>query len=157
MILQYPHEILLKKSNDLTKEHVQIFLPHFKSLVEKYKNIALGLAAPQTGLNYNLIWTRNGGFMINPKLILKEDSEQIGSIESCLSIESKPRKFFAVQRYKKISVVFKDENFKTVRKSFSGEDAIVIQHEIDHLHGKTLYETGKEIDVVRPEEENEKN
>lgn len=146
MILQYPHEKLLQESIDCEKEHLGIFLPHFRTLIEKYKGVALGLAAPQTGLNYNIIWTRNGGIMVNPVIVDK--SELKGSLESCLSISTIPKKLFAVERYNKIRVVYRDENFKLKRKSFSGQDAIVIQHEIDHLFGKTLYQTGKEIETV---------
>ncbi len=149
MILQYPHEKLLKQSVPMEKEHCDIFIPHFKTLIEKYRDRALGLAAPQTGLNYCMIWTRKGGIMINPVIIGKED--KVGSMESCLSIEFNPPKLFAVERYKKIKVMYRDENFKLRIKAFSGIDAFVIQHECDHLDGKTLYQTGKEVDIVNKE------
>jgi peptide deformylase len=145
MILQWPNEILLKESIECEKEHVDAFLPHFKKLIDKYRENALGLAAPQTGLNYNIIWTRNGGIMINPVIVLKENKS--GSIESCLSIQHTPPKLFAVERYLKVKVVYRDEKFKLQRKTFTGKDAIVIQHEVDHLYGKTLHETGKEVDT----------
>lgn len=151
MILQYPDKRLLEKSKDfISKEHAQVFLPHFKTLVEKYRDNALGLAAPQTGLNMNLIWSRKGGIMINPIII--EKSEEKGSIESCLSINTNPPKLFAVKRFNKIKVMFRDENFKVKRKTFTGLDAFVIQHECDHLDGKTLYESGKEINIVNEEQ-----
>lgn len=139
MILQYPHEKLSTICHEIpSKEIAEAFLPHFKKLVSKVENVAIGLAAPQTGLSYCLIWIKDFGYLINPKIVSISE-EMIPSYESCLSI---PNETFTVQRHKKITIVYKDERFKLKRKVFRDRWAIIAQHEIDHLHGKTLKETG---------------
>lgn len=142
MILQYPHEKLKTPTTDFPdKETVTMLLPHFKELVKQVEDKALGLAAPQTGLSYSMIWIRDFGYMINPKIVSTSE-EVIPSYESCLSI---PHKTFSVERKKKITVLYKDENFKLKKKVFRDRWAIIAQHEIDHLSGLTLQETGIEV------------
>lgn len=142
MILQWPHDILKKKTTDIPdKETANKFLPYFKELIERYKDKALGLAAPQTGLSYSLLWIKDFGIMINPVIVDKSE-EIVHSYESCLSI---PDKTFTVERHKKIVVLYRDEKFVKKRKVFRDRWAIIAHHEIDHLHGLTLYETGTEV------------
>ena len=142
MILQYPHEKLKTPTTDFpSKEIVKMLLPHFKVLVKQVEDKALGLAAPQTGLSYSLVWIKDFGYMINPKIISSSE-DVIHSYESCLSI---PYKTFTVERKKKITVLYKDENFKLKKKVFRDRWAIIVQHEIDHCHGLTLQETGIEV------------
>lgn len=140
MILQYPNDILKMECKSLEADALKMFLPHFKNLVEAYQNKALGLAAPQTGLAYKLMWIKNFGYMANPKIVSREG--EISSIESCLSVADKT---FSVKRSAKITVVYRDEKFKVARHSFSGEQAIIVQHELDHLEGKCLPDTGIDI------------
>ena len=142
MIIQYPNEILTKVCTIIPdKETANKFLPHFKELINKYKDVALGLAAPQTGLSYSLLWIRDFGIMINP-VVVSSSEIKVASYESCLSI---PNKTFTVNRSKKITVIYRDEKFVKKKKVFRDRWAIIAQHEIDHLSGLTLYETGTEV------------
>lgn len=148
MILKYPHEILASKAQEiLNKDMLDMLLPAFKQSVEKHKQNALGLAAPQIGLSYKMIWIRDFGYLINPKII-ETSPEKIGSMESCLSI---PEKFYTVERYKWIRVLYWDEKFKKQRQLFTTL-SIVAQHELNHLDGLCLSDYAKEINVV-PEAE----
>lgn len=140
MILQYPNDILSKESQNCDKIALETFLPHFKTLVEKYKDLALGLAAPQTGLNYNIVWIKDFGYLINPKIV--SSKTEIEALESCLSVKDKT---FNVKRFKEISIVYRDEKFKICRKTFKDQLAIVVQHEIDHLRGFCIPDVGKDV------------
>jgi len=142
MILQWPNKILNEIAVSIPdKETAKKFLPHFKELIKRYQEKAVGLAAPQTGLSYSLIWIRDFGIMINP-VIVSSSEEKIASYESCLSIAGLA---FTVNRSKKITVIYRDEQFKKKKKIFRDRWAIIAQHEIDHLYGKTLKETGTEV------------
>ena len=112
------------------------------------KNIndnSIGLACNQLGLPGRIIivkiknrWER----FINPFLCYKS-KEKIITEESCLSI---PKKSIKVERSSTIKI-FDDKSTQTNWKDdvmeFTGMDAIVIQHEIDHLNGIII--TDKEL------------
>ena len=112
------------------------------------KNIndnSIGLACNQLGLSGRIIivkiknkWER----FINPFLCYKS-KEKIITEESCLSI---PKKSIKVERSSTIKI-FDDKSTQTNWKDdvmeFTGMDAIVIQHEIDHLNGIII--TDKEL------------
>lgn len=120
--------------------------------IEKHPN-AVGLSAPQIGIfkRVFLIKTETGIIRFwNPELVVPsirtenctKDIPKIYSEEGCLSI---PGKTFFLYRYPIIEVVQPDSNEGLISGRFSGLNAIVIQHENDHLDGKTLWDTGVEI------------
>lgn len=142
MILKYPNPILKKECTSIPdKETLDIFKDHFKTLVAKYESKALGLAAPQTGLTYALAWVKGLGVIVNPEIVDKS-VETIHSYESCLSIDGL---VFTVERPKRITVRYRDENFVEKIEAFHDNMAIILHHEIDHLNGLTLKETGTEV------------
>ena len=108
------------------------------------KNIndnSIGLACNQLGLPGRIIivkmknkWVR----FINP-LISDESREKIITEESCLSV---PNKTIKVERSKEITIYFEKGNHGW-ESHYKGMDAIVIQHEIDHLNGIII--TDKEL------------
>jgi len=104
------------------------------------KNIndnSIGLACNQLGLPGRIIivkmknkWVR----FINP-LISDESREKITTEESCLSV---PGKTIKVERSKEITIYFEKGNHDGNHgweSHYKSMDAIVIQHEIDHLNG----------------------
>lgn len=147
MILQYPNDVLKTKTKDVEEIALKTFLPHFKKLVEEVKDKALGLAAPQTGLSYSLVWIKNFGYMANPKIV-NSSTEKTGSVESCLSVNGK---MFLVERFKEITVLYRNQQFKLCRKKFTDKLALVVQHECDHLSGICLPDIGKEIKSIEEE------
>ena len=68
--------------------------------------------------------------MFNPEIIKKQDSFE--TKEACLSLQGYPKK---TKRYKSIKVRWQNENFEWRIKTFSGFEAQIIQHEIDHCDG----------------------
>ena len=108
------------------------------------KNInknSIGLACNQLGLPGRIIIIKIKNkwvYFINPDITYKSD-ETIITEEGCLSV---PNKTIKVKRSKEINISFiKDGRAKP--SHYKNMDAIVIQHEIDHLNGILI--TDKEL------------
>ncbi|PHM51783.1 MULTISPECIES: peptide deformylase [Xenorhabdus] len=105
----------------------------------------IGLAAPQIGRTeavaiIDISTTRdNPLILINPELV-ETDGEYIGE-EGCLSV---PGFYANVKRFKKIKVKALNREGEEFFVEDDGYLAIVMQHEIDHLHGKIF------IDYLSP-------
>lgn len=100
-----------------------------------------GIAATQIGALYRIVTidasinkkcTDNHGFtvMINPEIVNHEG--MITSREGCMSV---PDFTGNVNRAENIVVHFLDENMKAKVIEASGFEAVLIQHETDHLDG----------------------
>lgn len=119
--------------------------PNLKEVIQKMYNTlentpnGVGLAAPQIGLPLR-IFILGGKNMskitfINPEVILKGKLKK--GTEGCLSI---PGVWGDVERHNIVKVKFYDENFKKHNLKFRDFEAIVIQHENDHLNGIEFYD-----------------
>ena len=112
-----------------------------------YKAKGVGLAAPQIGLPVSLfiidsekMEEENSGAIpikqtfINPEIIdfLGENTTYS---EGCLSV---PGVHEDVIRKESVRVWYQDENFNEHEKVFTGMPARIIQHDYDHLLGKTF-------------------
>ena len=69
--------------------------------------------------------------MINPEVTF-EGTKKIVFEEGCLSV---PDIHENVTRYNDITVTYLNENFEEVTEKLSGNRAVVVQHEFDHLQG----------------------
>jgi len=94
---------------------------------------AIGLAAPQVGIR-NRYFLFDGYFAFNPVVIQWGDI-MIDGYESCLSI---PGFKIKKSRSKKIKVVFTDPDGVRVTRQLVRREAVVFQHELDHLNGVLL-------------------
>ena len=92
----------------------------------------VGLAANMIGVRKRVIVAACAGdavLMYNPEIV--EASGEYQTEESCLSLEgSRP-----CTRYRRIKVAYLDATFTPRKKSLSGFDAQIVQHEIDHCAG----------------------
>lgn len=98
----------------------------------------VGLAAPQIGRSEALIVVDIGAGLyklINPRITEKEGEQAIE--EGCLSV---PGVYVKVDRARRVVVEGLDEDAKPVRIEAKDLLAVVFQHEIDHLHGKLIYD-----------------
>ncbi len=98
-----------------------------------YKAQGLGLAAPQIGLDEQLIVVDAGEGLIklaNPLILLKDGESVIE--EGCLSL---PNTMVKVKRASRVMVEGWNENEERVKIEGQGLLARVLQHEIDHLSG----------------------
>ena len=103
---------------------------------------SIGLACNQLGLDGRILLIKQGKKwerIFNP-VILNWSDKTIISDEKCLSIKKKTVK---VERHTSIKIYQDVKELKEKVMEFSGLDAIVIQHEIDHLNGILI--TDKEL------------
>ncbi len=93
----------------------------------------VGMAANMIGVRKRIIvFEHQGSYltMFNPEIL--QSSGAYETEESCLSLLGGPRR---CKRYRTIKVQWQDERFRTRIKTFSGWQAQIIQHEIDHCNG----------------------
>lgn len=97
-----------------------------------------GLAAPQIGELKRVVIVRLfrqeeyiDRVLFNPKITVIGDSK-LGSWEGCLSV---PGFVGYVERIRKIKLEFYNESAKKNVETVEGYDAVVYQHECDHLDG----------------------
>ena len=134
-------DILSKKSRE-----IEVIDDKIKELAEDmletmYKNDGIGLAACQFGMLkriivYDYLYVEEDGkkspvVMINPKIKSRSKSMVIVE-EGCLSF---PDEFKEVKRHEKVTVEYMDLNGKIQTKHAKDLEAVVIQHETDHLDG----------------------
>ena len=106
----------------------------------------LGLAAPQIGMPFKIIVFRDGTdirYLINPVIIASSNVAQ--SIdEGCLSIKGK---LVNIRRSKHITVkgytLSGGQLVQTVVRSRNKTLSFELQHEIDHINGRTILDRGK--------------
>ena len=82
----------------------------------------LGLAAPQVGIDARLFVTAWGEVFVNPVIVRREG--EVRCQEGCLSLPGVTR-----LKRRRRKIVLADG------RVFEGEQAVVIQHETDHLNG----------------------
>lgn len=141
-LVYYPNPILRMESRLIQKSE----LNDIKKLVKKmYKimkdNHGIGLSAIQVGIPIQLFLCEEK-FFINP-LIISKSNDIIEKVEGCLSI---PGKNISVPRSEEIVIEYVDRKWVQKRKKLKGLEAIVCQHEIDHLNGKLIIDY--EMDTI---------
>lgn len=149
MAVYYFHNLndmyLKSKTHDIISEQQLLDVPNVAEQLFKlmYKLNGVGLAANQVGINVSMFVmdttsiTSDGVklIVINP-LIHNRSHEQVYGTESCLSI---PNKSVKIGRSKIIHVQYQESPSCIVASSFlSGINAVVFQHEFDHLQGKLI-------------------
>jgi len=100
-------------------------------------NKGIGLAAPQIGESVRVIIMDTGTTshaIINPVITRRNLGKGL-SEEGCLSY---PGLRVKMKRYKQITVKGFTDNWEPIKLKLRGLDAFVVQHEIDHLDGKTI-------------------
>jgi len=146
-VVTYPDEFLRQPTRpvETIDEKIQDIIEQMAETM--YEAPGIGLAANQVGLNYSLITydvsptdEHNLQVLINPEIISREGSI-VSEDEGCLSV---PGLRAHVKRAEKVSVKGLDREGNPVSIEADGLLAIVLQHEIDHLHG-TLF-----IDHISP-------
>ena len=127
-------DFLSQKSQPAAIEDINIANDMLDTL-EANKERCVGMAANMIGELKNIIVFDNNGIMtvmFNPQIIDQKD--RYSAEEGCLSLDGTRK----TTRYRNIKVKFKDMEFKTQIRSYSGFTAEIIQHEIDHLKGKII-------------------
>ena len=149
-------EVKLYGSEVLNKiaEPVVEITDEIKSLVSDmfytmYQTDGVGLAAPQVGVSLRIFvcdpeYTKTENkkplVLINPEFT--EFSGEYEVEEGCLSV---PGIFEEIVRFKRVKIKYKDLEWKD--KKIEAEDtfAVILQHEYDHLDGKTFVDKLSQI------------
>lgn len=150
-IIHAPHTVLATPSKPVKKIDAKI-----KKLVDDMVITLLaqrdpegvGLAAPQVNEGIRLFIIKKDKkspvkTFINPKILSttsaqpveptpKVKKDETSRLEGCLSI---PRIWGKVVRSKKVELEYTDLENKTHVETFSGFEATIIEHEMDHLNG----------------------
>jgi peptide deformylase len=98
----------------------------------------VGIAAPQVGINKNIIWVQRFDkpnepfeYYVNPKIVWRSNLIRKGA-EGCLSI---PDERGDVYRNYTIQISYFDAKGNFKQEVIEGFTAVIFQHEIDHLNG----------------------
>jgi len=148
-IVVYGNPILKKETQNISSDY-----PGLQTIIENmfetmYNAKGVGLAAPQIGLPVSIFIIDSREMeeesdkdkAVKQTFINAEIIEFIGEdcdfSEGCLSV---PEIHENVTRKSKITVKYRDKDFIERVDTFEGMPARVIQHEYDHLLGKTFIE-----------------
>ncbi|OGK52500.1 peptide deformylase [Candidatus Roizmanbacteria bacterium RIFCSPLOWO2_01_FULL_41_22] len=148
-ILTTPNAALnapVKKVNKIDGKIRRLIAEMADTLESQIDPEGVGLAAPQVGICLALFITKPHpkspiGIYINPKIIEvktvkkinKKKSKSSSALEGCLSI---PRIWAAVSRPNYILMQYQTLDGSIRKEVFRDFDAVIIQHEVDHLSGK---------------------
>lgn len=162
-------ELLYKRSREVDNIDDKIKEISDDMIDTMYKYDGIGLAACQVGILkrivvYDTNYIKEGGekkpiVLINP-VITKSSRQMITTEEGCLSF---PDLFGYVDRHEKITVEATDLKGNKMIIHAKDIDAVVLQHEIDHLDGKVFvdiaYNTyvGEKEDNTKDNKKNSKN
>jgi len=137
-IKKFGDSILRVKCQEIKNIDDQVKKTAMEMLETMYQGRGVGLAAPQVGLNWQLVVIDAGKgplVLINPKIIQKSNILVKGE-EGCLSL---PNVSLKIKRPSWVEI--ENRNIKTDNiQKFKAEGLLarVIQHEMDHLEGKLI-------------------
>jgi peptide deformylase len=144
-ILHAPHPILAAEAREVRDDE---FVPALEKLLSDmaetmYAAPGVGLAAPQVGDSRRIIVLDPGEGdergtrlfkMVNPRIV-EWSKETIDWRETCLSV---PELEVDVKRQYRVLVQWRDGKGAPQEQWFEEYEAVIIQHELDHLVGTVL-------------------
>jgi len=160
-LVLYPNSILRRKCRPVKdSKKVLKAIGDLKEALKKTE-MSAGLAAPQLDYDWRVFGVKGGGgvrIFVNPKIILgkgkKEylllesvDGEKDDFLEGCLSF---PKLFGTVKRWREVKVEYEvvgsGGDLLKRQVVLLGFEAVVFQHELDHLNGVLF------VDHIKKEE-----
>ena len=160
LILVYNHPMKLTIETGTENQTLRKVSQPIKQITAKHRKFAadmvkamdaeqgVGLAAPQVGENIRMIICKlNPGshdeivlIMINPEIVSESEERQMGE-EGCLSL---PGVWGQVERAKEITLRYQNLKGHLVTLELSDFNAVIVQHEIDHLNGVLFSDLAEE-------------
>jgi len=139
-ILTYPNQVLRTPSKPVVNINGALQDLFNNMATTMYGGPGVGLAAIQVGIDQRFLiydvtsdpGQGNFNVLINP-IIVDQFGQVISEDEGCLSV---PEYRADVKRFESILVEGVDRDGNPVSLEADGLLSIVLQHEIDHLHGK---------------------
>ncbi len=119
-----------------------------------YRTGGVGLAAPQVGVNRQLLVFNEEGkpeakehevVLCNPRVVSKS-KDRVSGEEGCLSF---PGIYAPVLRHESVVIEAEDLQGETFEKEFSAWEARIFQHEFDHLDGVLFIDRFSPSDKTR--------
>ena len=138
-VLKYPDPVLRRGGKDVTDFDDALRETAADMLHTMYNYRGVGLAAPQVGLDLNLLVVNQEGdaqkpeeelVMVNPTIVSRKTFE-FGE-EGCLSF---PSIYAEVERHKSVVVKYQDLHAAEQTVKFEDFLARIVLHEMDHLQG----------------------
>lgn len=142
-ILTAPHPVLAAKARNVRDDEFGDALEQLTSDMAEtmYAAPGVGLAAPQVGDGRRILVIDSAeedgsGLlrMINP-VITAKSTETITWRETCLSV---PDLEVEVDRRRHITVAWREPSGAPIERDFHDFEAVIVQHEMDHLLGTIL-------------------
>lgn len=104
------------------------------------QNEGVGLAANQVGIDFAIFVVDYAGeklVCVNPQII-EYSNEKSFRREGCLSFPMKQQHWLQLERSNRVVLSYQDQSGNHQTREFVDYFARIIQHEIDHLYGKTI-------------------
>ena len=150
-IVTLRHKLLRQKcvNTDVTPTEANIYTKQAEKAIAEYR--AVGISTPQLGFNFRAISIalsapndlgRICSHYFNPIITKSDGSTEV--VEGCLSI---PGVYGKVLRNTYIELDYEDIDGKEEKANFFGIEAIVIQHEIDHLDGVLFIDKASDLHI----------
>lgn len=139
----YPDDVLKEKSGRVENFNSSLEQLSQDMLVFMREHNGIGLAAPQVGVLKRIVVAELYGSifcLVNPRIRHRAGSAE--NIEGCLSV---PNKSFQVKRNTEINIQARDVNGKKIRLKAQDLLARLLQHEIDHLDGILIRDSGTPV------------
>lgn len=144
-IVHTPHPVLNKVLSPVKKfdQSLQKLIDDMiKTLEAQDDPPGVGLAGNQVGMDLSLFIMKPSpsarvDVCINPTILSlgelhTDNAEETNKLEGCLSI---PRMWAPVRRHKTVTLEYQTREGVKKTTEFTGFKAIIVQHEMDHLHG----------------------
>lgn len=119
-------------------KNVKVLVDRMLLAVQDPMHAGVGIAAPQVGINRQIIWVqrldkKNEPFEVyfNPKITWASNLLRKGA-EGCLSIADTRGE---VYRHYAIELEYQNLKGQWLKEKVEGFTAVIFQHEIDHLNG----------------------
>lgn len=143
-IIKYPDPLLKTISAAVSVDQPELISKTVGKLQKAlHKNPGVGIAAVQLGIP-QAIFIMNSSYnkklgagssgeivFINPKIVEHQGSQIFR--EGCLSV---PDYTADIVRSREVTVQYLDAELQPAQRQFSGFEAVIVQHEYDHLIGK---------------------
>ena len=124
-----------RKAEAATKEDRAI-AENLLDTLRAHRDHCVGMAANMIGEQKAIIAIVEGNrltAMLNPEVV-KKSQKTYKTVEGCLSIPGERE----VERHDWIEVKYRDMDWHKEKRKFTGFEAEIIQHELDHLEGKLI-------------------
>lgn len=147
-IIEFPNELLDQRSEPIRKMNNDL-RELGKSMLETMMSLnGLGLSAVQVGRLVRVICMKKSDgknlLMYNP-IIAQKSNTRRNNMEQCLSFKNEET--YLVPSHISVKVKYLDINNKNKFVELENLDAVIFQHEMNHLNGITMDKVGKKIEV----------